>query len=775
LIGEQLIVRVGADIRDFNRSLGTMSRNVQAFGIQAMKVGGLVTAAFTGIGLVALKRFADVDKSVREIVSLMDDVSSDTIPNLTEQVKQLSVEFGKQKETIAGAQYQIVSAGFRGMAESSTVLRNSLKLATAGLADTEETADLMTSTLNAYHLTAKESARVSDIFFQTVKQGKTTLSELAGSLGEIMQPAYAAKVSLEEVAAAVATTTVQGINTAESATAIKNAIISLAAPAPEAAKKMKELGIQVTNAAGEMLPLLDVMKQFEGMSLAKLRELIPNIRAAKAVLALANNYKTLEANVKAMTQAAGSTQKAFEVMADSPAMRIQRLKQILDNLLVSLGEAFLPILEDLTRTVGPVVKGFADWVKQNKELVGKIAKTVAIVGGLVTGIGAVATVLGMLTSPVTLTIGLVTALGYVVYKAVTSWDTFKKTLLSVKDLAQDIGRIMMGAIGYSVSWIMLKIGEMVNWIVEKLDWLGVAEKLGIKKITENAVEGWRLLNEKTKEMMDQGISGVSEKFGTMKTAVGDVITAVTGKVSELVNNIKNASVNLGGSADNIANDAEKSSDRQIKAWSKLATYVNKHVKEINTKSGDMGKKFGQTAGLLERASARVGESLGENIGKGIQGARNALKGIIDSFITALQAAIFTAKGMAFVKSIFSFGTTLFADMASVAAAFAALAGARAIIGSFHSGGVIGGNGEVLINALPGEGVVNRKGMDILGKRGLEELNSGQVPSLGGITLQNTIHIGEGNAREVSRLVEKDIYETLRNLDRRGKISGVKFS
>jgi TP901 family phage tail tape measure protein len=726
MFGEQLTVRVGADISEFNSKMGQVSGRVKNLAGSITKFGAMAAAAFVGFGAAGIARFAKVDQSVREITSLMDNVSKNTVPNLTKQVKDLSAEFGKQKETIARAQYQIVSAGFRDMAESSLVLKETLKLSTAGLADVGETADVVTSILNAYKLQAGDARRVSDILFQTVKYGKTTLTELASSMGEVMQPAYAAGVSLEEVAAAMATTTVQGINTAESATAIKQAIISLAAPTTEAEKTMKKFGIVTKDASGNMLPLLDVMKQFEGMKLEQLRDIIPNIRAAKAVLALAGSYDTLRENVEAMTGAAGTTQVAFEKMAESPQMALDRFKQSLDNLLVTLGEALMPVVTDVMDSLMPVIKSLGLWIGEFKVFIQE------------TGNG----------------------------------------LVVVNDLVGELGTTTRNVFIYIADFIKLKLAEIANSFVNTVDLLGVYEKLGIKQFTEETVADFSMAAEQSSAALEESLGAVSEYWEQFKTGIGGSVELIVSLYDHLVNSSIYASEAVIVETEKIAEGFQQNLNLvPTRAMGNLGEYLHKQVDKQKVEYNKSLKNTEAYGYATKGVFSSIGSAIGENFGRGAEGAKNALKSIINTLLDAAQAANLTAKGMALAKGIFSFGVSLVGDLAAVAAATAALQAAKAFIGSrFHSGGIVpGSNEEVPAWLLPGESVLNRSATSYLGEEVINALNAGRGSMMKAgdniVHLNNQFDIS-GGGEALAGNVSEAIYRALENLQDEGKIEKI---
>ncbi|MDP6585857.1 MAG: phage tail tape measure protein, partial [Anaerolineales bacterium] len=186
------------------------------------KIGGRVVGLgkkFTKFGILAggvlagasMKVATDFDKGIREVTTLMDNVTDSTIPNMVKELKKLATVSGDSLKSLTKAKYDIVSAGFGEAAESAQVLVASTKLAIGGVTDTAKAADLLTTALNAYQLEASDVDEVSDMMFMTVKMGKTTMDQLAESLGQVLPFAKAGKMALDDVGASMAIMTASGL------------------------------------------------------------------------------------------------------------------------------------------------------------------------------------------------------------------------------------------------------------------------------------------------------------------------------------------------------------------------------------------------------------------------------------------------------------------------------------------------------------------------------------------------------------------------------------
>jgi len=177
-----------------------------------VKIAKAAAVAGIAVAAVSAKMAADFDKGMREISTLITDVTDSDIKVMSNEIKRLGIESGQSLKSISKGLYDITSAGFTKASDGALVLAASTKLAVGGVTDVANAADIITTALNSYQLQAKDATLVSDILFTTVRLGKTTMTELGASLGQVLPFSNAADLSLRDVGAAMATITASGIN-----------------------------------------------------------------------------------------------------------------------------------------------------------------------------------------------------------------------------------------------------------------------------------------------------------------------------------------------------------------------------------------------------------------------------------------------------------------------------------------------------------------------------------------------------------------------------------
>ncbi len=347
--------------RDFTRAgFGQADQRTRRLEASLKRAGSkmkLLGLAAAGVGVIAVSKFAKFDKSIREISTLLGDVTENDIKVMGEEVKQMSIEFGQSIDKMAKAKYDIISAGFTEAADSAELLAVASKLATGGAADVAQTTDVLTSVLNAYGASAKDATKFSDALFTTVRLGKTTVAELSAGLGRAAAVAPTVGVSFDELSAAIATLTAGGQNTDEVMTALTATMSMFLKPSGDLKKAIQGAGFASGTAAVKSVGFFKALQLVtEGATEAELASRFPNMRAMKGVFPLIGTLaEKMGDNLSEMGKKAGATEEAFKKMQEGVQFRIDQMKQRVGAALISIGEALLPVAD----AVISLVEGFS--------------------------------------------------------------------------------------------------------------------------------------------------------------------------------------------------------------------------------------------------------------------------------------------------------------------------------------------------------------------------------------------------------------------------------
>lgn len=194
---------------------------------------------------------------------------------------------------------------------------------------------------------------------------------------------------------------------------------------------------------------------------------------------------------------------------DSLDRRQKDLQARFQELSVTLGNMFMPILDELVKAMLPIVTRIAEWTEANPELARNIIVAVAALAGLVAvvgtlglllppiiaGFGLIATVIGALSLPVLAIIGLLGVIGYTMYNLWKDWEQH---------------------------W------DNIKWAAEKAtDWIK-------SKTIDPLIEGF----EKVMRFIDRiraGIESIGGKVGKITSGIGSTIGSVFDTVTPFAN------------------------------------------------------------------------------------------------------------------------------------------------------------------------------------------------------------------------------------------------
>lgn len=363
------------------QQINQLRSQVGGLGAAFREVRGSIVAfaaAFAGIvaaGAKSAENFRDFSTQIAAVGTIAD-VSDAKLAEFADGVRQLSRDMGVDAVNAAKALYDIIGSNVSAD-NALTALALSAKAARAGLTDVKTAASGALAAINGFGLPVRDLEHVLDVMFQTVKDGVITFSEFGSVIGDIAPVARLAGVSIEEIGAALATLTVGGVSAPEAATSISRAIQSLSDPVPEAAKRFADLNIEFRGLVGTIEQISKL-----NLSTEQFGKLIPEVRAAKAVAALSQNFAFLNEQLRQAKENAGQMQAAYERMAATPQAKIDRFNASVKDLSLSVGE-FVTNNSGFIETLTKITNGFngmGDKAKQST--ISIVALTVALAGGL---------------------------------------------------------------------------------------------------------------------------------------------------------------------------------------------------------------------------------------------------------------------------------------------------------------------------------------------------------------------------------------------------------
>ena len=474
------VMKLGDSFVDLGSSMEVQGAKISDFGTKLTKL----TAPIAVVGAACVKLASDYEDAVAKVYTIMDKSAMST-ESMSQTILDLSTKTGKSATELADATYQALSASVS-TEKVAGFVENAVKLAKTGFTETATAVDTLTTVINAYGYSADDAQMISDKLVQTQNKGKTTVNELATSIGNVIPTASAYNVSLDNLCSAYVIMTKQGINTANSTTAINGMLTELADSGSEVAQILqnqtgKSFGQLMADGAdlGEVIQILSDYVDGDSEAFANLWG---NVRASKGALAIANaGASAFTETMGDMAESTGLCDQALEDL-QTPSAKAGKALNAVKNTGIQLGEEILSALVPSIEKLSDMAQGLYNWFKNLDE---GTKQNIVTFGGLAVAVGPVVTIIGKLYSGVG---SLITHLGKglqsvgafsaAMKTAETEMKTAGATTVSfgdkVKNAAEKTGKLtsatnllkgglaMLG-IGAAVALIGALVGKLMEW------------------------------------------------------------------------------------------------------------------------------------------------------------------------------------------------------------------------------------------------------------------------------------------------------------------------
>lgn len=542
------------------------------------KLTATVTAPIMAAGTAAFKLSTDFENAMNKVSTIAgtSDVPMDT---LRKSILKLSDDTGIAATDIADNVYNAISAGQK-TGDAVAFVGNAAKLAKAGFTDSASALDVLTTTMNSYKLSADQTAHVSDILLQTQNKGKTTVGELSASIGKAIPTAAAFNVNLENLAAAYATTTANGVATAESTTYIKSMLKELGDTGSDVGKIIKEKtgkSFAELMASGASLgDALNLVSQEGSKSGQTMYDLFGSAEAASAAAILASdNSSKFSENLTAMGQSAGLTDESFNKMASTTGSMNKAINRV-KNAALEFGDTIvadaMPAIDAITGGVKDATEYFSSLSESERQ---GIVQTLAMAAAI---------------GPVTIGFGKLIGVGANAvkqYARITAAMAACRAGTMANGAALTTQTKIMGSAGNAVSGFVSKIGAA------RLGVLGLVAVVG-----GIAIKAW-MDYQKRQEQISKATEG-------LRSAQLNAINS-TGKFTMTLQSSETSYATVAGSVNNVAEATRKATEKQAELADSLQqTFADAEasVSQI-TAYGDVIKELANKSNLSAEDQARL--------------------------------------------------------------------------------------------------------------------------------------------------------------------------
>jgi TP901 family phage tail tape measure protein len=290
------------------------------------------------------------------------------------------------KESADALQYMAL-AGWNAQ-QAIDALPSVLSLAASSGMDLGRASDIVTDYITAFGLSVDDAARFVDIMSYAMSHSNTTTEMLGEAYKNCAATAHSMGITVEEVTAALMTMANAGVKGGEAGTTLNTLMTRLATNTKGCADELKEYGVAIYDAQGNMNSLSDILSGMIGAWSRLTQEQQANL---SKVIAGTNQYSGFQTIMQGMSDKAKAAGMSFEdytkALEDCNGTASQMSKTMTDNLTgdiksmqSALDELKLKIFEDAEQPLRNIVQ----WITKSgipalEALVKNIDKIIPVV------------------------------------------------------------------------------------------------------------------------------------------------------------------------------------------------------------------------------------------------------------------------------------------------------------------------------------------------------------------------------------------------------------
>lgn len=359
---EKTVNKVGDAIRQAENGASQSGGIFGKFGADvkqgfAMGFGmSTVDMVTNAIGLVkdgiadAIQTTAEFEQSMANVQAVTGATGKE-FDTLTNFARELG------KTTMMSANESAEAMSFLGMAGWNTSeimagLPAILDLTVASGKDFASVADIVSDNLTAFGMTAQDAGKYSDALAYAMSHANVNMDTLGESLKYIAPVAESAGVSMEDAVAMTMMLGDAGIKGSQAGTTLRTVMLNLTGANEKATQTLKDLGVEVFDSQGKTRKFSDIIrdldKSMEGMTdaqkTATLNTLVGKTAVSGFSAILAQGADKLDAYVEGIENSNGASAEMAEIMGNTLEGKTKLFNSALDELKITMTDAFLPAL-----------------------------------------------------------------------------------------------------------------------------------------------------------------------------------------------------------------------------------------------------------------------------------------------------------------------------------------------------------------------------------------------------------------------------------------------
>ena len=326
---------------------------------------GIGASAAVSVLKSSVEAYANLEDQVRRNKAIMGATAQQE-KQLMQQTRDLGRSTKFTAQEVAEAQMYQAMAGMK-TNEVLEMTPKLLKMSIAAGSDFAQTSDIVTDNLTAFGMSLKDSDRLMDVMVATSNNANTNVQMLGESYKYVAATSRNFE-SFEDVNILLGVLADNGIKSGQAGRNLAGIYRRLANPSKQVGNALKDLNIQLYDQQGRFKGLKalsdDLKIATANLSQEERNRYLTMIAGGEGMKILASIMGTTEENYNkvadAVRNSSGATNKFADEMSNTTANKIAQFKSALDDLKISIGEAFAPIA---TKWMEDFMKKIEEWQK----------------------------------------------------------------------------------------------------------------------------------------------------------------------------------------------------------------------------------------------------------------------------------------------------------------------------------------------------------------------------------------------------------------------------
>ncbi|MDT8883104.1 phage tail tape measure protein [Klebsiella aerogenes] len=393
------------ELKGFQKEMAGLSLGAAAAGTAIL--GALAMPVNSAMGFES--KMADI----RKVVDGLDDKKA--FAAMSDDILTLSTQLPMAAEGIA----EIVAAGGQAGIACEDLMQfanDAVKMGVAFDTTAEDSGQMMAQWRTAFKLTQDDVVVLADKINYLGNTGPANAKKISDIVTRIGPLGGVAGVASGEIAAMGATIAGMGVESEIASTGIKNFMLSLTAGNSATKAQKNAMAFLKLNPAklaadmqkdsrGAMLKVLDSLAKVPKAKQAAVMNALFGKESLSAIAPLLTNLDLLRTNFQRVADAqeyGGSMQKEYASRAATTENQLTLLKNSINAISVTLGDTFLPAINDGAEAIMPYLENVRTFVRANPELVQTVAKLGAALLVVGVSVGSLSRAIKILNSVINL-------------------------------------------------------------------------------------------------------------------------------------------------------------------------------------------------------------------------------------------------------------------------------------------------------------------------------------------------------------------------------------